>query len=124
MADTERAKLIAQRQAEHNMMMQAKELARWDTKPDTQLAYYHFPADVTFRSGKQRLDSFHPLINSAYVAIWPGNLIGTITHARVYTHNLGGRFVSIKVRGTNGASYYGRASWDNGTCVNLHKAKA
>lgn len=31
--------------------------------------------------------------------------------------------VSIRVRGTNGAIYYGRASWDNGTCIWLHKAK-
>lgn len=114
----------ADKAAEHNKAIELAELARWDTKPDTQLAYYHFPSDYKARAGKQWLHTYHPLIYDAYVTLWPGNMIGTITSARVYTHNFGGRFVSLSVRGTNGAIYHGRASWDNGTCINLHKSKA
>jgi hypothetical protein len=31
--------------------------------------------------------------------------------------------VSLHVVGTNGATYYGRASWDWGTCITLRKVK-
>jgi len=37
--------------------------------------------------------------------------------------NLGGRFISLRVQGTNGARYHGRASYDWGQCVWLRRSK-
>ena len=107
--------------AARNAAIQAAELARWDTKPDRQLAYYHFPKQGG-GGGLWRWD-FYPTISGAYVTLWPGNRIGRIVSARVYRHNFGGRMVSVTVQGSNGAKYHGRASWDNGTCIHLRKAK-
>lgn len=44
-------------------------------------------------------------------------------NAAIYRHNFGGRFISLTVRGTNGARYSGRASYDWGQCVRLRRAK-
>jgi hypothetical protein len=57
----------------------------------------------------------------AHVSTWLGTRIGTVTHAQVYRHNFGCRMVSLRVTGTNGAEYYGRASYDHGQCVNLRR---
>lgn len=67
--------------------------------------------------------TFCPRITGAYVSLWPGDRIGAILQARVYRHNFGSRFVSLRVRGTNGAEYYGRASWDWGQCIVLRKVR-
>jgi hypothetical protein len=112
---------IAASEAEsHNAALLALELERWNTLPDRQLAYFHFPSE---KGGGQYRQSFYPNTRGAYVTLWPGNLIGRIVSASVHGHNFGGRMVSLTVEGTNGAKYYGRASYDNGTCIWLRKAR-
>lgn len=53
---------------------------------------------------------------------WPGSVLGKIITATVYRHNFGGRFITIRARMFNGVEYVGRASYDNGNCINLRKA--
>jgi len=127
-------------QARHEELERA-ELSRWEGKPDTQLGYFTFPAEDVPLFGRPRpyRAEFRPCLHSyinqatpadpgtalhAVVTTWQGTVLGRITSARVYRrHNFGGRMVSVTVKGTNGVTYYGRASWDNGNCINLRKAK-
>lgn len=116
--------LTPEQAAEHNQQQAAQELAHWATKPDTFMpAYYTFPQLELDRPAWLYLRSFHPMLQGASVSTWNGAHLGTITDARVYWHNFGGRFVSIRVKGTNGATYYGRASWDNGNVIKLRRVK-
>lgn len=117
-------KAMQQTEDTHNRETEAIELERWKTQPERQLAYYRFIQDEIDRAGKQRLTTYHPSLIGASVSTWMGTRIGTITSARVYPHNIGSRMVAITVTGSNGAHYYGRASWDWGTCINLRKVKA
>lgn len=110
----------------HNQAIERAELARWVQMPGTMLAYFHFPTEDGFPPilhPRLYRSTFYPSIAGALVKTWPGTVLGTITYARVYRHNFGGRMVSLRVRGTNGASYYGRGSWDNGQCVLLRRMK-
>lgn len=107
----------------HNLTVEANELALWSSRPDRALAYFSFPADLAATRGTASRDSYRPMLALATVKTWMGTVLGTITSARVYRHNLGGRFVSLKVSGSNGASYSGRASWDNGNCIILRKVR-
>jgi hypothetical protein len=115
---------------DRNKTIERAELARWQTAPDTFVAYYTFPQGTDARVNrfaelKQRNYELwcagETRAGDASCTTWLGTKIGTIVSARVYRHNLGGRFVCLQVRGTNGASYYGRASWDNGTVVRLRR---
>jgi hypothetical protein len=113
-----------------NAQIERAELERWAARPDRMLAYFQFPAEtgggLYRRSFLPHLHSNCGVVGTANVAVvttWPGTIIGRITAARVYPHNFGGRFVSLTVRGTNGATYYGRASYDHGSCVMLRKGK-
>jgi len=102
----------------HNAQLEATELAAWIDQPDETIAYYKLVSetnpDRTYRA------SFR---THGTVSTWLGTVLGTVTEARVYRHNLGGRFVSLRVTATNGARYYGRASYDSGNVVRLRKAK-
>lgn len=117
--------LTPEQAAEHNQQQAAQELTHWATKPDTFMpAYYTFPAVTVAR--KESCSAFYPFcgaLGDAYVSTWNGARLGMIISARVYWHNFGGRFVSIRVKGTNGATYYGRASWDNGNLIKLRGVK-
>lgn len=104
-----------------NAAILAAELASWATQPDSIVVYYHFPAESGPRP--YRTD-FVPLRADATVTLWTGEMLGTITRARVYLNNFGARMVSLRVKGNNGARYYGRASWDNGECIRLRKVKS
>lgn len=109
----------------------ARELAHWATQPDTFApAYYDFPAeDMTGHYRRAFVPRMHSncgsigTADSATVKTWNGSVLGVITRARVYSHNSGSRMVALTVRGTNGALYYGRASWDNGNVIKLRRAK-
>jgi hypothetical protein len=107
---------------DRNAAIERAELAHWATCPDHMLAYYTFPNDVDARQPYGH--AYHPTLTGAHVTTWPGTRIGSIVSARVSTNNFGARVVALRVRGTNGAEYYGRASWDNGSCIRLRKAKA
>lgn len=107
--------------AAHNQAIADRELSLWNSKPDHMLAYYTFPSESD--RGLWYRQAFYPFTNDARVTLWLGKEIGYIVAARVYRHNFGARMVSLKVRGTNGCMYYGRASWDGGNCINLRKFK-
>jgi|SRR6185295_7320262 len=103
------------------------ELAHWKTAPELFApAYYVFPAET--QGGLYRA-SFRPLLGGfntdkrAIVTTWQGSELGYISDARVYRGNFGGRIVALRVRGNNGANYYGRASWDNGSIIRLRRVK-
>lgn len=86
-----------------NQALEAAELTAWQAQPDHMFAYYDE------RKGT--------------ITTWPGTVIGTITSHAIHCHNFGGRFITLRMTGTNGARYYGRASYDWSSCVHLHKAK-
>lgn len=86
-----------------------RELAEWATAPNAFTAYYELTDNTSSLRGR--------------VSTWTGALLGVITSARIYGHNFGARMVSMRVRGNNGACYYGRASWDNGSVITLRKVK-
>jgi hypothetical protein len=102
-----------------NLAIEANELARWAEGPDLQVAYYKFSDR---QQGVQYRPSFYPQLAGACVTTWTGVRLGIIISAHVYRHNFGGRMVSLTVAGTNGARYYGRASWDGGDVIRLRKA--
>lgn len=106
----------------HNAAIETRELELWTGKPDRFLAYYAFPAEDN-KTAKVYRRSFMPLLTGAKVSTWRGIYIGRIIYANVYPHNFGGRMVSVIVSGNNGATYYGRASYDNGECIWLRKGK-
>lgn len=113
-------KVMVEKVTAHNEAVASRELARWQTKPERFVCYYTFPQpwDKADKRG-----NFYPTLVNAKVQLWGGAVVGQITGAHVYRHNFGGRIVSLRVLGTNGASYYGRASWDNGDVVILRKVK-
>lgn len=125
------AGVSASENSERNAKIERAELKQWAEAPSTFApAYYHFPSEE--QGGRPYRDRFIPClyryerdvrITTAYVSTWLGTRIGTITSARVYRHNMGHRFVSLRVHGTNGAEYHGRASWDCGQCVTLRRVK-
>ena len=104
----------------HNAQLEAAELRAWQTQPDRMLAYYRFPGE---QGGKLYRTAFRPMLLGATVTTWLGTRLGQITAANVYRHNFGSRMVSLQVRGTNGARYSGRASWDGGDCIWLRRLK-
>lgn len=105
-----------------NKALETRELERIATAPERITAYYDFPEDREMRGGTQYASTFRPSLRDAHVTTWMGTRIGTITSARVYLHNWNSRMVSMNVT-INGIGYYGRASWDHGTCINLRRAK-
>ena len=119
---------------------QQEERDHWAAQPETISAYFNFPAEHITIFGRPRpyRDNFRPALHTyvektrpedagialiATVKTWDEVQLGVITSAHVYRHNRGGRFVSLRMIGTNGATYHGRASWDNGTAIRLRKAK-
>lgn len=117
-----------------NEALTQQELENWSTQPDRMVGYYEFPAQTSKQGLNLYRSTFRPLLHSnpgtigtrdvAIVTTWTGAKIGEIISAQVYNHNFGCRMVSMRVRGTNGAIYSGRASWDGGNAINLHKVKA
>ena len=84
----------------HNEMLEADELSRWATAPDTACHY----------------------VKGSKLVTWLGTELGTITYRNIYSTRLG-LVEAIRVKGTNGASYYGRHSADWSEFVNLRKCK-
>jgi hypothetical protein len=86
-----------------NRAIERAELEVWDGGPDSFVAYYDDKRGT--------------------ITTWLGTHIGDITSSSVYGHNFGSRMISVRVTGTNGVKYYGRASYDNGNCVTLRKLR-
>lgn len=106
-----------------NRAMEADELAAWAGQPDHFVGYYDFPAMTSPDRPSPWRQGFEPRLAGSRVTTWLGSELGRITKARVYTNNFGARLVSITVHGSNGATYHGRASWDWGSIVRLHRSK-
>jgi len=99
-----------------NEQVDAKNLEIWAAKPSRFGAYYTLASDGVATGNT-------PFRTHGKVTTWMGAEIGTVTSARVYRHNFGGRFVSLRVKANNGEEYYGRASYDGGSFVMLNKVK-
>lgn len=111
--------------ADHNAQIERAQLELWQSAPTMFVAYYNFPS-VTVAQREARTwggTRWFLALENAHISTWLGTRIGTITSARVYRHNFGGRFVALRVQGTNGAEYHGRASWDWGSVITLRRAK-
>lgn len=126
--------------ADRNRAIEAEELKRWQDRPERFVAYYDFPAEHLPLFGRPRLyrENFAPCLHTfvnkakpedtgydhvATITTCLGTTIGVITAARVYRHNFGGRMVALRMKGTNGVEYYGRASWDGGSVITLRRVK-
>lgn len=72
--------------------------------PDTLFAYY----DASFR----------------HVTTFMGDVIGTIVSKGKETRPMGGRVVSVRVRGINGVTYVGTCNLSSGTYCRLRRAKS
>lgn len=105
---------------QHNADIERRELEYWNSQPDRMSAYYSFPAD---RLDRKYREEFSPMLACATVKTCMGKVLGSIVSAHVYRHNLGSRMVAIRVQGSNGAVYSGRASYDHGECINLRKCR-
>lgn len=109
---------------DRNKAIEARELAQWAQAPASfRPAYYHFPDGIPMQGMTGSFRSYWLNPAGAHVSTWLGARLGVITSAHVYRHNFGGRMVAITVRGTNGAVYHGRASWDHGDIITLRKAR-
>jgi hypothetical protein len=108
---------------DRNKAIERAELTAWKGQPDRQCGYYAFPSETEQGGVRFYRRDFYPAIAGATVSTWLGTVIGTVIKAHVYPHNFGSRMVALTVRGTNGAIYHGRASWDNGTCISLRRTK-
>lgn len=110
-----------------NELIDRAALQAWAERPDQFVAYYHTP---NVRKGVEHYRG--RIIHNSAVSIdrtgaevrtWLGASLGVITSARLYRHNFGGKFIALTVKGSNGATYHGRASWDNGNVIRLRKGK-
>jgi hypothetical protein len=110
----------AEENGKRNQEIERAELKQWQAGPDRVVAYYHFGEGIT----GQDLTVTHSrqyFGKDCTVTTWPGTVIGRIVSAKVYRHNFGGRFVAIRVIGTNGVEYCGRASYDWGNVIRLRR---
>ena len=125
--------LQPEQNADRNAAIEAAELDAWLACPDVAVVYYNFPQDT---DGRHARASFFPQLTGqtsdgnggtacqAIVTTWLGTKLGIIIRASVYQHNFGGRMVSMRVRGTNGAVYFGRASYGYRNVIGLRLIKS
>jgi hypothetical protein len=112
----------AEENAKRNAEIERAELERWQAGPDRFVGYYTFGEGITGRDLRLTHSPAY-FAKDCVIRTWPGTVIARITSAKVYAHNFGGRFVAIRVIGTNGAEYYGRASYDWGNVITLRRVK-
>lgn len=91
----------------HNQELEARELGYWQVQPNRYHGYV------------QRSDDKPKAITT-----WLGAPLGVITRVSSYINNFGARIACIRVKGTNGAEYYGYFGYDNGELVRLRKVKS
>ncbi len=107
---------------DRNKQIERAELEAWSARPVRFLAYYKIP-EPNAPTPRIYRASYRPNLTEAFVSTWLGTTIGRIVSANVYTHNFGSRMISMSVIGSNGARYFGRASFDWGTCIFLRRCK-
>jgi hypothetical protein len=62
-------------------------------------------------------------VQNEIITTWLGTMLGTIIASNTYRNNFGARIRSIRVRGTNGVTYYGRFGSDWSQHCRLRRAK-
>lgn len=97
----------------HNAALEAAELAAWVKAPETFAGYL---VETPEPKGVS--------VNERFIKTWRGVTLGKVTQYRTYRSNLGGRMASVRVRGNNGAEYYGRMGADWGQLIRLRKVKS
>ena len=97
----------------HNDALEAAELAQWATAPDRFAGYI---AETPEPRGVS--------INERFLTTWRGVKLGKVIAWRVYRNNLGARVAAVRIRGNNGAEYYGRMGVDWNQLIRLRRAKA
>ena len=85
------------------------------------IGYFDFPGDSV--GGLWRTE-YYPSLAGARLTNGRDTTLGVVTQAHIYSTGFHRRMVVLRMRATDGTEYYGRASWDNGTCVVLRRAKA
>jgi len=108
----------------HNAEIERLELEAWSHKPSTFAAYVtNNPAYVPSRA---ELDGLHCGGNgpTRILTTWTGKRLGYVLSYRVHRNNFGARIASVRVRGTNGANYYGRMSHDWSQLIRLRRCKS
>jgi len=86
----------------HNAALEQAELAEWAARPDRFAVYVGKDDRVT---------------------TWLGTTLGTIYYRRSFSTNLSRNITTIRFRGTNGASYYGRFGADWSQLCRVRKFK-
>lgn len=89
---------------EHNAALERDELAYWQTKPPGFIGYYVKRANGSYS-----------------MTTWRGTEIGTIFWMRKGYGPSGHSLLYIRVRGTNGATYYGKFGHECTQAVRLHR---
>jgi hypothetical protein len=101
--------LLATEAEAHNAAIEAAELAHWAGKPDVFCGY---------------VCPWPPSNGPWSFATWRGVELGQVTLGRLYRNNFGARIRSVEVRGSNGATYYGRYAECSTQFIRLRKRKA
>lgn len=100
----------------HNAALEAAELAEWAKAPE------RFAGYISETPEPQGVS-----INERHLTTWRGTKLGKVTSFRLlragYGAGHGYRMAAVRVRGTNGAEYYGRYGYDSGQLVRLKKVK-
>ena len=102
----------------HNRAVEARELAIWHAQPDTFVGYYTIRADERTINRFEYLRSGRPVT----VSTWLGTRLGHGLVTGAHTNNFGARIVRVRILGTNGAEYWGAASYD-AELITLHRVR-
>ena len=94
----------------HNAAIEAAELAHWNTAPDTFCGYI-----VNKAVSGATMEPF--------LSTWRGVKLGVVYLGRSYHNNFGALIRSIEVKGSNGATYYGRYAENSTQFIQLRKRK-
>lgn len=89
----------------HNKTLEANELAHWETKPSAWQVY------ITEKDGRR------------LAATWLGTRLGDVVEHRSFRTNVSRNMVSVRIRATNGAVYYGRYGADWSQLCRVRKVK-
>lgn len=84
---------------ERNKALDTAVVAKWQSRPDKFMVY----------------------VTGDKVTTWTGIVLGDVLTARKIGHNMSPNMVALRVRGNNGATYYGRYGADWSQVCRLHK---
>jgi hypothetical protein len=105
----------------HNRALEARELEAWQAGAPIAIGYYTIDEPA---NGSREWSAWRSRVigRAIQITTWLGTPIASGRVTGAYTNNFGGRLICLRVKGTNGAEYIGRASYDSGTIVRLRLA--